>query len=136
LRGAWLVGCEEDVWRACRCGAGEKIAFAVHRKSKYHTVVGWPAGLDPHPVAASAHRHVQQSAKRESGRLHPTPHRQIFCTLEGEYEVTASDGTVRRFPPGSVLVLEDTWGKGHATRIVSKGENLVFGVALADAPSQ
>lgn len=24
---------------------------------------------------------------------HPTPQRQIFCTLQGEYEITASDGT-------------------------------------------
>ena len=26
--------------------------------------------------------------------LHPSPRRQIFCTVKGEYEVTASDGTV------------------------------------------
>lgn len=38
--------------------------------------------------------------------------------------------------PGSVLVLEDTWGKGHTTRTVSEGENLIFGVALAGAPSE
>jgi len=29
---------------------------------------------------------------------HPSPRRQIFCTVQGEYEVTASDGTVRYFP--------------------------------------
>ncbi|MBA2596529.1 MAG: cupin domain-containing protein, partial [Chloroflexia bacterium] len=29
---------------------------------------------------------------------HPAPRRQLFCTLRGAYEVTASDGTVRRFP--------------------------------------
>ena len=79
---------------------------------------------------------VAAPAGWEGGRPHPTPQRQVFCTLQGEYEVTASDGTVRRFPAGSVLVLEDTWGKGHTTRIVSEGENLIFGVALADAPSQ
>ena len=63
---------------------------------------------------------------------HPTPQRQLFCTLQGEYEVTASDGSIRRFPPGSVLVLEDTWGKGHSTRITGEVDTLVFGVALAD----
>jgi hypothetical protein len=39
---------------------------------------------------------------------HPTPQRQIFCVLQGEFEVSASDGDVRRFAPGSVLLLEDT----------------------------
>ena len=63
---------------------------------------------------------------------HPSPRRQIFCALQGEYEVTASDGGARRFPVGSVLLLEDTWGKGHATRIISEDEVLIFGVVLAD----
>lgn len=64
---------------------------------------------------------------------HPSPRGQIFCTLQGEYEVTASDGGVRRFPPGSVLLLEDTWGKGHATRIISEDDVLIFGVVLANS---
>lgn len=50
---------------------------------------------------------------------HPSGHRQIFYTVQGKYEVTASDGTVRYFPAGSVLLLEDTSGKGHSTRILS-----------------
>ena len=29
---------------------------------------------------------------------HPAPRRQLFCNLRGEYEVTASDGSIRRFP--------------------------------------
>jgi hypothetical protein len=70
---------------------------------------------------------------------HPSPQRQIFCTLQGEYEVTASDGTRRLFPAGSVLVLEDTWARGHSTRITGGSDVLVFGVVLAEpysAPAQ
>jgi hypothetical protein len=63
---------------------------------------------------------------------HPSPRRQLMCNLRGEYEVTASDGTVRRFPAGSVLLLEDTSGKGHTTRGVSNEELLVVWVALAE----
>jgi hypothetical protein len=63
---------------------------------------------------------------------HPSPRRQIFCTVKGTFEVTASDGTVRDFPPGSVLMLEDTWGKGHSSRIVSEEDVLIFAVVLAD----
>ncbi len=66
---------------------------------------------------------------------HPSPHRQIFCVIQGEYEVTASDGTVRRLPVGSVLLMEDTWGKGHSTRVISKDDALIFGVLLADSQS-
>lgn len=64
---------------------------------------------------------------------HPSPRRQIFCTVQGKYEVSASDGTVRYFPAGSVLFLEDTWGKGHSTRIVSEEDVLIFGIVLADS---
>lgn len=63
---------------------------------------------------------------------HPSPRRQLFCSLQGEYEITASDGAVRRFPAGSVLLLEDTTGKGHATRITSDDDVLLVAVALAD----
>jgi hypothetical protein len=45
---------------------------------------------------------------------HPSPRRQLFCTVKGEYQVTASDGSTRRFPAGSILLLDDTWGKGHS----------------------
>jgi hypothetical protein len=66
---------------------------------------------------------------------HPTPQRQIFVLSQGEYEITASDGTVRRFRQGDVLLLEDTWGKGHSTRIVGNDEALLFAVVLADSES-
>lgn len=62
---------------------------------------------------------------------HPSPRRQLMCNLRGEYEVTASDGTVRRFPAGSVLLLEDTTGKGHATRGGSDDDLLVVWITLA-----
>ena len=35
---------------------------------------------------------------------HPVPNRSIFCTMAGTYEVTVSDGAVRSFPVGSVLL--------------------------------
>jgi hypothetical protein len=61
---------------------------------------------------------------------HPSPQRQFFCTMQGEYEVTASDGTARRFPPGSLLLVDDTKGKGHSTRVISEAAVLIFGVAV------
>lgn len=65
---------------------------------------------------------------------HPVPRRQVFCTVQGAYEITASDGDTRRFSLGSVLLLEDTHGKGHSTRIIGEEGALVFAVVLADSP--
>jgi quercetin dioxygenase-like cupin family protein len=51
----------------------------------------------------------------------------MFC-LAGELEVQVSDGMVRTFGPGSVVLVEDTEGKGHISRVV--GTERVFMVAL------
>jgi hypothetical protein len=61
---------------------------------------------------------------------HPAPRRAIFVTARGEYEVTTTDGVVRRFPAGSVLLVEDTTGDGHSTTITSAEDCLVFAVGL------
>ncbi len=66
----------------------------------------------------------------KGGEMHPAPRRMIFITVHGEYEVTPGTGTARRFPPGSVLILEDTNGSGHSTRFTGTAECVVFAVAL------
>ena len=38
-------------------------------------------------------------------------------------------------PPAVHDFLEDTWGKGHSTRVTGKDDVLVFSVALADPQS-
>jgi hypothetical protein len=50
---------------------------------------------------------------------HTAPERLLIVLLDGSVEIEVSDGEVRRFGPGSALVLEDTTGKGHVTRGVS-----------------
>lgn len=63
---------------------------------------------------------------------HPTPHRQIFCVMRGDVEVTVSDGEMRAFSPGDLIVLDDTGGKGHSTRVVGGEDLVLFGVVLAE----
>ena len=53
------------------------------------------------------------------GDWHPTPTRQIFFFFRGALEVTVSDGEVRNIGPGDIVLVEDTTGKGHETRVVS-----------------
>ncbi|MDJ0926493.1 MAG: cupin domain-containing protein [Gammaproteobacteria bacterium] len=55
---------------------------------------------------------------------HPAPRRQFAFLLSGTVEVTVSDGETRRFEPGSIVLLEDTTGKGHQTRIVGDEDHL------------
>ena len=66
------------------------------------------------------------------GDWHPSPARNLFVILSGEWEVEAGDGTVRRFGPHSVLLVEDTTGKGHASRVVSDTDSIVVVVQLQE----
>jgi quercetin dioxygenase-like cupin family protein len=65
-----------------------------------------------------------------SSDWHPSAARNIFFVLTGEWEVTASDGETRRFSAGSVLLVEDTTGKGHWSRVGS--DSLAVMVQLAE----
>jgi hypothetical protein len=47
--------------------------------------------------------------------------RQFILLLDGEIEITTSLGEVRRFFGGDILLVEDTYGKGHKTRQISEG---------------
>lgn len=63
---------------------------------------------------------------------HPTPQRQLFFVVSGIGEVEVSDGEVRRFGPGSVVLLEDTTGKGHRNKAGSSDDVLTAVVQLPD----
>jgi hypothetical protein len=53
------------------------------------------------------------------GELHPSPIRMWIFVLQGEMQFEATSGEVRHIRPGSALLLEDTVGQGHASRVVS-----------------
>jgi hypothetical protein len=52
------------------------------------------------------------------GHWHPVPSRKFPFYLAGEIEIEVGDGEVRRFGPGSVLLAEDTDGRGYTKRAV------------------
>ena len=62
-----------------------------------------------------------------------TPRRQFVLGLVGELEVEVSDGEVRRFGPGSVILVEDTSGKGHLSRVVGTERSMAAAIRLADS---
>jgi quercetin dioxygenase-like cupin family protein len=66
------------------------------------------------------------------GDWHPTPHRQFFLDLVGEFEVRVTDGKTRHLRPGSFLFVEDTTGKGHTTRNI--GDDAILAVVQLAGP--
>ncbi|HJZ80362.1 MAG TPA: hypothetical protein VKD91_08450 [Pyrinomonadaceae bacterium] len=82
------------------------------------------------PGAANECRFMKAPAGWTSD-WHPSTGRNMFFVLTGEWEVTASDGESRRFAVGSVLLVEDTKGKGHSSRVVSQTDSLAAMVQLS-----
>ncbi|HLA26321.1 MAG TPA: hypothetical protein VJZ49_00320 [Syntrophales bacterium] len=58
------------------------------------------------------------------GEWHPTPAKQWLFFLRGEANVQVSDGTSCSLHTGSIVLLEDTTGKGHQTTV--RGADVVI----------
>jgi hypothetical protein len=65
---------------------------------------------------------------------HNPPQPLLVLWLTGEVEFETSDGDIRRLPAGSVVLAEDTTGKGHISRHPHEGQ-LVVHVEFVDRPS-
>ena len=52
------------------------------------------------------------------GESHPSPIRMWIFVLQGQMRFESSDGDFRDISPGSGLLLEDTSGRGHSSRVV------------------
>ena len=66
---------------------------------------------------------------------HNAPRAWFLIVLQGASEVTASDGEVRRFGPGSLVLLDDISGKGHRTRALGKVDHIAAVIPIADTPA-
>ena len=61
---------------------------------------------------------------------HVAPRRQYVITLSGEGEIGLGDGTVHRFGPGHVNLVEDLTGRGHTTRVVGDTPRVTVTIPL------
>jgi hypothetical protein len=52
------------------------------------------------------------------GDWHPTPVRQWLILMAGEFEFEAGDGERCLRKAGDVVILDDTTGNGHRTRVI------------------
>jgi hypothetical protein len=65
---------------------------------------------------------------------HRAPRRMYLIAVQGMSEVTASDGEVRRFGLGSIILMDDLTGKGHITRAVGDVDHIALTIAVPAAP--
>ena len=64
---------------------------------------------------------------------HTAPQRQYLITLKGHAEIEIGGGKIVHSTPGSVLLIEDTTGKGHRAKVTADSEWHVMFVPLAVA---
>ena len=67
------------------------------------------------------------------GDWHPVPQRLLAVYLSGARTIEASDGQVRDLTPGTILLAEDTSGKGHISRVTGNEDMLVLILMLPDS---
>lgn len=109
--GCWRIATGPDGWATLREIPPEELPAA------------------PSAMAASRVFFKEFAAGTDLG-WHPAPRRMLVVLVEGELELEFRDGTVRRFVPGDVRLMEDTGGKGHRTRVVGPSAAVVMVVAL------
>ena len=63
---------------------------------------------------------------------HNGPRRQFVITVSGEVEIGLGDGSVHRFGPGNVNLVEDLTGQGHTTRSVGNDPRVSATIPLED----
>jgi len=79
------------------------------------TLPSGPLGLMSSPLPVSS-MILRENEPGYDFPWHVAPCRQYIVMLEGLVEITVSDKTVRSFGAGSILLVEDTFGEGHASR--------------------
>ena len=57
---------------------------------------------------------------------HPAPRRQFIVNLTGTVEIVASGGETRQFGPGSIMLADDTTGKGHISKALTPERLSIF----------
>lgn len=94
--------------------------------------VDWkPAGAaETSPTQAATGIFFRRAPAGHVQEWHPAPRRQYVITLSGQAEIEISDGTVRRFGPGDLVLAEDVTGRGHITRAVGNEPRVYVTIPL------
>jgi hypothetical protein len=77
------------------------------------------------PFAAKAMVMRRNTADYELD-YHTAPRKQFIINLTGTVEIVASGGETRRFGPGSIMLADDTTGKGHISKALTPERISIF----------
>ncbi len=106
----------------------EQLAFAPNAD-------GRTGGPMIHPLAGAQGAVFLRLKSGAQEDWHKAPRRLYLIAVQGLSEVTASDGEVRRFAPGSILLMDDTDGKGHQTRAIGPEDHVAVLISIvSDGP--
>lgn len=61
---------------------------------------------------------------------HPAPSKRFVMVLSGVGEIEVGDGERRKFGAGSVVLVTDTQGRGHRTRVLGNREHFAVWVPV------
>jgi hypothetical protein len=100
----------------------------VHFASLSYTEAAPPLNLSE--ITAASHVRFMEAPAGWSSDWHTSSARVLFIVLSGEWEVTVSDGESRRFAIGSAILVENTTGMGHTSRITSVDGSLAAMIEL------
>lgn len=92
----------------------------------------WPSGLAMTSLEEQSENIRFFKAKQgwQMLDLHHAPKRQYLLVLQGVMEILTSTGQKKQFKQGSILLVEDTYGKGHRTRSASKDALILAWVGI------
>jgi len=79
------------------------------------------AGDQAPPFEAKALQFQRTKGEQNAVDWHTAPRSQFIIQVSGGTEREVSDGEVRRFGPRTIILVEDTTGKGHITRTIDDG---------------
>ena len=91
----------------------EDVSISWDNAEELLTKTGWAS----YELAAER-PFIKQSPPGVAMSWHNSGYRMLVFQTGGVREAEVSDGEVRQFGPGSVLLFEDTTGRGHQTRSV------------------
>ena len=83
-------------------------------------------------LGAAAHAAFLGGPADWEGEWHRSSGRRLFVVITGQWEIEASDGEKRSFGPNDVLLVEDTTGTGHNSRVISDADSLALVVEMTE----
>lgn len=92
--------------------------YADDEGSSHFEQLEYPDYRDLRAVAGVSWRHFEPNQLVD---WHTVARRMYYVTLQGEAEITVSDGETRRAGPGDVSLVEDLSGTGHRTQMGPEG---------------